>query len=170
MAESYARAFFPSSQTQAQPTASISKSDPSGALIAGGGVTGGVVTVGGPFGGGSGPVGSPGDDGVPPIGKSGGMLGTMMEAGVCGGRTIVVAGGAASGNSSDDSGAASSPLSAGISIASGDGSVFSTGPTGASEMRFPQRVRATCSPSVTTVSPAGRVSLFFDQKIWLPTR
>src|SRR5580698_4996465 len=169
--DSYARPFFRSSQ--AQPAASSSKSDPSGVLIAGGGVTsggggvGGPDGVGGPLGGGSGPVGIPGVDGVPPIGKSGGMIGTKMEAGVCGGgTTIVVAGGAASGNSSEDSGAASSPPAAGISIASGNGSVFSTDPTGASEMRFPQRVRAMCSPSVTTVSPARRVSLFFVQKIW----
>jgi len=141
-------------------------------LIAGGGVTGGggLDGGGGPFGGGSGPVGIPGVDGVPPIGKSGGTIGMKMDPGVCRGTTIVVAGGTASGNSGADSGAASGPPSAGISIASGDGSGINTGPMGASEMRFPQRVRAMCSPSVTTVSPAGRFSLFYVQKIWLPTR
>src|SRR5277367_3373156 len=93
-----------------------------------------------------------------------------MDPGEGGGTAIAVAGGNSSGSSGDNSGAARSPPSAGISIASGEGPLFSTGPAGASEMRFPQRVLAICSPSVITVSPAGRFSLFFVQKIRLPTR
>ena len=101
------------------------------------------------------------------IGTTGGM---KIEPGVCSGTTIVVVGGATSGNAGNVSGAAKSAPSAGIAIASGAGSSFSTGPTGTSDKRFPQRVRAVCSPSVTTVSPAGIVSLFFVQKMRLPMR
>jgi len=130
----------------------------------------GVLIGGGGGGGGGAPVGIPGEDGIPPTGKTGGTIGMKMDPAGCCGTTIVVMGGGPIGNSDDDSTAAKSPPSAGISNASGEGSLFNTGPTGASEIRFPQRVLAMCSPSVTTVSPAGRFSLFFVQKIRVPTR
>jgi len=148
---------------------SIRKPEGSGVLIGGGG-GGGGVEGGGPFEGGTELVGIPGEDGVPPMGKSGGMIGTKMDPGDCCGTMIAVVGGTTSGNSGDDSEAGKSPPSAGSSIASGEGSLFNTGATGPSEIRFPQRVLAMCSPSVNTVSPAGRFSRFFVQKIRLPTR
>jgi hypothetical protein len=49
------------------------------------------------------------------------------------------------------------------SIASAGGSFGETGPSGATEMRLPQRVRASCTPSLMTVSPACNVRVFLVQ-------
>ena len=44
------------------------------------------------------------------------------------------------------------------------GSSFEIGPAGVSEIRFPQRVLASCVPSVITVSPFGSINFLDVQK------
>lgn len=98
------------------------------------------------------------------------MGGMKIDPGGVSCATIPVVGGATSGISGGATNIASGPRAAGSSMASGEGSAISTGSPGTSERRLPQRVRAICAPSVRTVSPSGRVILFFVQKMRLPTR
>jgi len=63
------------------------------------------------------------------------------------------------GNSSATSGADSS-----------SGPAAKIGPAGTSDKRFPQRVLATCSPSVITVSPFKSIIGFRDQNTLFPRR
>ncbi len=55
-------------------------------------------------------------------------------------------------------------------MTSAGGSAGDIGPAGTSATRLPQRVRARCSPSVSSVSPACSVTSFFVQKIRSPSR
>jgi hypothetical protein len=79
-------------------------------------------------------------------------------------------GGSAIGNSAGVSMLASSTAPSALSMASGVGSFFETGKTGATERRFPHRVRTILDPSVKTLSPACNVSGFFVQKMAFPMR
>ena len=168
----YARLLFLlTSQMHAKLTASSKRLDGSGAATGGGGGGGGGGTTGGgepP--GGVGVEGTPGGNGDPPSGKIGGIGGMKIDPAGVSGTTIPVVGGGTSRVSGGPTRAASGPAPAGASIASGDGSAFSTGSPGTSERRLPQRVLAMCVPSVRIASPAGRVKRFLVQKMRLPTR
>jgi hypothetical protein len=156
---------------------SINRPDGSGVAMGGGGSGGGITGGGigppggvGVPGGGVGLEGIPGGNGDSPSGKMGGIGGMKIDPVGVSATTMPVVGGGASGISAGATGTASGPAPAGTSIASGEGSAFSTGSPGTWETRLPQRVLAMCAPSVSTVSPAGRVIRFLVQKIWLPTR
>jgi hypothetical protein len=53
---------------------------------------------------------------------------------------------------------------------SSSGPAAKIGLAGTSDKRFPQRVLATCSPSVITVSPLGSIIGFRDQNTLFPRR
>src|ERR1700722_18473300 len=115
---------------------------------------------------------------VPPPG-TGIIGGTMMPPpggnGEPGGVTEVVGGVLVVTGRLDSSGGPRAPGEPGNSSAtsgadSSSGPAAKTGPAGTSDNRFPQRVLATCSPSVITVSPLGSIIGFRDQNTLFPRR